>query len=200
MAWCRGCAKQICSCPLSSGESTLVMGNGGSAAPYEVRLKDPGSSVIKYRYAGHALQTDGGQLFQANTDTRINFDADALASLTGGNMWSPAQPNRLTAPIDGQYLISAMANRTDEGTWNIWVVKNGVVGSPLVKRSTALPSGPTGALVFLSVMTLVRLNANDYIELYIRSNTLSIVIGVIAEGSLIGVDCCPYLAAQWVGV
>lgn len=195
MPKCGNCGPDVCTCSLVKGPSTIVSGTGrANASAFQVRPEEP-----LYRYAGHAFQFEGGQLFFANTDTRINLTRDALAPLTGGNMWSSAAPNQLTASIDGLYLISALAARTDESFWNVWVSKNNQVSSPLVKRSTALPAGPNGAIQFLSMMTLVRLNAGDYLELYVRSGTTSIVIGEIAVGSLIGVDCCPYLASQWIG-
>lgn len=199
MAACGNCGGQPCTCFLVKGSSTIAMGTGSAFSPFEVRPDTP-----LYRYAGHAFDPEGGQLFQANTDTLVLLERDALAPLTGGNMWNSAVPTRLTAPIDGLYVVSGQAARVpavpDPGnTWDVWIAKNGIASAPLVRRTSGIAFGTGSFVIFLSVTSLIRLNAGDYIELYVRSDKTSITIGLMAVGSLSGIDAGPYLAAQWIG-
>lgn len=193
MSACKKCGKQVCTCFMEEGTTTSLFGNGRSSSPWQVRPNTP-----QYRYAGHVFQHQGGQLVNPNTDVIVSFTRDALSPLTEGNMWDSSQPTRLTAPIDGLYLIGGQASTT-HAVWEVWIAKNGNLGAPLVRRTTTMLNAAGSVLNFNSVMTIVRLNANDYIELVMRITLFSIAIGLIGVGTLSNVDAGPYLSAQWIG-
>ena len=191
MSKCGNCTNRNCACFLiDDGATTLVRGIGTSYSPYQVRPRIP----VDYRPVGYADRVLTSQTITLNTDTAIAFDRGRVPAFN--DMWDPLAPTRLTISTTGLYLIggfAAQAGQSASQVWTVWIAKNGVVGSALVKRTnTAISLGVSDPL-FNSVMTAVRLTAGDYIELYVNSTRT----GVAAGGTF-----APYpnLWANWMGI
>lgn len=191
MSKCGNCKNKTCTCQLNGdGTTTKTLGLGTTYSPLQVRPISP-----NYRPVGFAARTDY-MFFGANTNIPIPFMASDVHVSTAVDMWNSSLPTRLTAPIAGLYLIGGMAGQQNDGSFaqvvQVWIVKNGVVGSPLVKRS--MNTGGAGLLnINMDVCTLVRLVATDYIELYIRSNQSD--NGPISASP----SAYPFLWANWMG-
>jgi|SRR5688572_20943641 len=194
MSVCGNCRNNICSCTLESGSSTTVVGIGTANEPFQVRPSTPA-----FRYVGSAYRTTDLQII-LNTDTAIPFEASD-PPITGGNMWSASFPTRLTTPVAGLFLVGGYAGQVQIGggvaqNINLWISKNGVAATPQVK--TTIMSQISDHALNANVMTLIRLAANDYIELYIRSNRTQFLVDEYLVGSVAGVMAHPYIFAQWL--
>lgn len=110
----------------------------------------------------------GSQVVAANTSTSLTFNTNAWD--TGGFHSTTLNPTRFTAPSTGYYLatctvIATAANTTIFGTFNV----NGVNPVPIASGSlNAAAGGSVGALTMTGT---VHLNAGDYMECSIYSNS-----------------------------
>lgn len=197
MSNCGNCRK-TCSCQFQGDNtSTKVLGIGTTYAPYQARLVSP-----SYRPVGAALGLEVSQAITLNTDVALIFNesmfngAYALYPPSPEiNMWDPAIPTRLSVSVGGLYLVSGAAHQLIPGSgssWHVWVAKNGVSGTPLVKRTVSTQTGggafPGNDTAYNSVITLVRLVEGDYLELYVRS---SVTVNMSSQVSM--------FTAQWMG-
>jgi hypothetical protein len=174
--------------------TTEVLGLGVSYEPFQVRPLTP-----EFRPVGNARRFTT-QTITLNTDTAVIFEESALPFAVSLDMWNPANPTRLTAPIDGLYMVGGYAGRTSGSTENlrVWISKNGANTVPQVKRSSTLQTG--GDLVMNSCMTLIRLDEDDYIELYLRQlNTgpTTVFAGAGSPGN--DIEAGPRIWANWMG-
>jgi hypothetical protein len=195
MSKCGSCQNKRCTCQLNGdGTSTKTLGLGTTYSPIQVRPLTPA-----YRPVGAAYRTST-MTITANTDMVVSFQSSDNRFNANLDMWQLASPTRLTAPIDGLYLIGGFGSQGASGiggvgqSLQVWITKNGIVGTPLVKRSI----NNAGAAVYnfyVDVCTLVRLSANDYLELYLRSNSTF----PSASGGPDGSFSPPYLWANWMG-
>lgn len=195
MSRCGRCRSGLCTCRLFGDAATSkVLGTGSPNEPFQVRRLTP-----EFRYVGTANRTTTMSI-TLNTDTVIPFEASELP-ITAGHMWNIAQPTRLTAAITGLYMIGGYAGQGFVGgsvghTWSVWLAKNGVSGTPIVRRSVTTQLSDTS--IYCSLMTLTRLTAGDYIELYVRSNRTASTTGTYISGPLTGIKTDPYIWAQWM--
>jgi hypothetical protein len=189
MSKCGKCNNRNCACFLTDdGTTTLVKGIGTSYSPYQVRPRIPAD----YRPVGYADRPDTGQLITLNTDTPITFQRGRAQAFN--DMWDPLAPTRLTISTTGLYLVGGMAAQEGASAsqvWTVWISKNGVPGTALVKRTTTAIN--TTQDLMCSVVTAVELTAGDYLELYVRSTRT----GNTPSGFW---DPCPNLWANWMGV
>jgi len=199
MSACGSCRQQGCNCQFVGDNVTAkVLGIGRSYEPYQVRPLSPSPA---YRPVGIASATSGGQTLTAATPTLITMGQSFLPFPSTVDMWKSSNPSRLTAPFAGVYMMGGFArlggniSGTDgAAVFDLWIAKNGVSATPLVRRSTSAASA--GKRLFIDLMTLVRLSANDYIELYGQSSTTEIT-GSNMAGSF--TTMYPYIWACWMG-
>jgi hypothetical protein len=153
---------------------------------------------MDFRPVGAARRTSS-QTIILNTDTPITFESNLLPFSAPQSMWSSLFPTRLTAPIAGLYLVGGYASIPNAAgsIWRVWLSKNNIPTAPLVKRSVSV-SG-VGYLLSCSVMTLVRLNANDYIELYVRTTSTAGTCHNSAFGDMTANFMDPNIYATWMG-
>lgn len=186
MSKCGNCKTRLCTCQLVGDEDNEVLGIGSFYEPYQVRPKTPA-----FRYV-ESVRLLAVQNITLNTDTPLSF-AHSELTITGGNMWDILQPTRITAPIDGLYLVGGYASQatfSSSQIWSIWIRQNGT--TPLVKKTV---SNQTSTIpLFADVMTLVRLDADDYIELCVRSTVTDTTVL-----SWNGIITAPRFWAQWMG-
>lgn len=161
MSNCGNCSGGVCTCSMNSSGTVNVFGSGGVSNPYQAR-----PSSLQYRPIGMANR-DLVQSITLNTDTVIIFEKSQLN--ISNNMWNISHPTSLVAPINGLYLVSgfvAQDSVSNSGLLTVWIAKNGVANYQ-VRRSVNTELGT--APLYCSVSTLIRMNAGDYIELYVRS-------------------------------
>lgn len=191
MSNCGNCRSGICTCIIQgNGTTTEAFGIGSSYDPFQIRPISP-----DFRPVGVAFRTTG-QAFTLNTDTAIIFQASELPFTGAGDMWNVALPTRLTAPVNGLYLVGGIVTIDSGAVSNVWVAKNGVVGTPQVRRTNTIQSG--GVIFPVSVMTLLRLTAGEYIELFLRTDVSSSTSIEIPSGDAVGTDLNPYFWANWM--
>lgn len=192
MSACGKCRNSVCTCVfMGDGSTTQVIGLGTSFRPFQVRPITP-----SYRPLGVATRTTSLTV-PINTDVVIPFTESDVPISSTVDMWNVGLPTRLTAPISGLYMIGGYAALNGDMTNFLWITKNGVVASPLVKRTTKIQSG--GYHIYNDVVTLIRLVANDYIELYIRTDdatSIALTGGVASPGTNFGAG--PYIWASWM--
>lgn len=185
MSNCGKCKNKSCACFLiGDGTTTIVKGIGTAYSPYQVRPKNP----TDYRPTLY-LSRSNAQAITLNTNTAIAFDRSRVSLNV-----VITSTTKLTIPTSGLYLIGGFAAIDGVALsqiWNVWIAKNGVVGVPLVKRTATASVGTVGVPLYASLMTLVRLTANDYLELYVNSNRSLNAFGTF--------DPLPNLWASWMG-
>jgi hypothetical protein len=116
-------------------------------------------------YRSAALSTTATSTVLIPFDTKI-YD-------TSSNIDVVTNKGRFTAPVTGYYQISARASVSTANPVRLFVslFKNGVE----LKRGIDNKTGSTGGLWGSSISTLVPLNATDYLEVFIYSDTTSAV-------------------------
>lgn len=201
MSNCGNCRNSVCNCIFQSDTTTTeILGVGTSHESYQVRALSPAYRPIT------SVRRTSAQTITADTDVAISFQATDLPFAAAVvNMWQVGLPTRITIPFDGLYLVGgyvATSNRSAGETLRLWVSKNGVSGTPIVKRTVNQSNGGYGLLV--STMTLVRLVQGDFLELYVRvSNsgagnpTTVAVKGAHTPGSTF--NAFPYFWASYIG-
>ena len=85
------------------------------------------------------------------------------------NLWNPAQPSRLTAPIAGIYLVTAGAireqnNATDNATLTIRVSG--------IEYASEISAPVPGEFKIQAISTVAPLNAGDFVELTFAGQAL----------------------------
>lgn len=80
------------------------------------------------------------------------------------NLWDPANPTRLTAPISGIYLVTAGAIR-QQNSQQIPSIAIRVGGTVLYAEEDPQPLASATRLPVQSISTIVPLTAGDYVEM-----------------------------------
>ena len=195
MSNCGGCKGTICSCRVQSDQSTTsIVGTGTSFNPFQARLSTP-----EFRYVEIITGTDvSGEPLAAGTTEVVSFSSSLLPN-TSGQMWNSGAPTRITFPVTGLYFIGAIAgvSNTAAQAFHFWIAKNGVSGSPLVRRT--ITSGAGNNFLMGTESTLYRFTSSDYIELYVQDNINSTLLkDDIASGTMVGRFPGPFMWAQWL--
>lgn len=160
---CKGCSNQQCNCFVASSPTVATVGNGSQYSPYTFRPK----ATPFPRPFGH-LQ---GATSQPLDGTPYSlFPASTVEDIDGGGNMIVGNGTQLIAPADGLYILSftvkvgttAAAGLND----NVSLRKNGttLLSTATFAHQTTLTSGTH---LYLSSMTLVDLNQNDTIDLFV---------------------------------
>lgn len=186
MSNCGNCRSKLCTCQLIGDSKVNVLGIGSSYEPYQARPKTPLHRPVE------VARRLGAQSITLGTPTAIIFTDTEIPSTTN-HMWVVGAPTRITVAIGGLYLIGAFAAQSAAAAsqvWDVWISKNGTI--PLVRNTTSSQLGTT-QIVLADVMTLVRLNAGDYLELFVKSTRTASTPIIYASTVL-----SPRLWAQWM--
>jgi hypothetical protein len=153
----------------TSGGSMTMHANSPSQVSFE-RLTGPAtiasSEVVVAKYA-----SDASQSIASGSDVIVDFEdkiVDTHGAVTTGAAW------KFTAPVSGNYQVSALAVFTGGSTFtagntlNFIIFKNGSLNSTLGRY--IIPTTDTTEKA-LNGATIMNLNAGDYIQLNLFQNT-----------------------------
>lgn len=161
---CKGCSNSLCNCFSASTQTVTTVGNGNSYSPLTFRpLATPFPRPFGHLQGATSQPLDGAPYTLFPSTTVEDIDA-------GGNM-VVGDGRNLRAPVDGLYVINftckvgntAVDNLND----NFSLRKN---GTTFLSTATYghLSSVPSGTTIFVCSTTLVDLNQNDTIDLYVE--------------------------------
>lgn len=171
-----------------------LTGNGRTYAPYNYR---PNNVPLPRPY-GHIRRADSDQIIAAGGSTPIIFEYDDTRDFPAGDFFSGgmtdivAQPTRLTAPVDGYYLIGGTFSYED-GIARLEFVKN---GNLVITVHTGNTDPGT-----ISAMTITALAAGDYITMNANNPSAGPIVVLVnmLPNPFLGVSAThPQLWAQWV--
>lgn len=168
-----------------------VTGNGQSWAPINYR---PNNIPLPRPY-GQLYRANSVQTIAHNTTVAVSFDTEHEYLFAGGMTNLLAFPTRLTAPVDGYYLVHGAVN--PDRDVQLFIRRNGDIAQTVAAR--AYENGVTTGGV-LSIVTLVRMLAGDYLELYVFNNnalTNPVDLEVIAVAGHFVSTFCQFWA-QWM--
>lgn len=146
--------------------------------------------------AARATSTSAQSVPGDFTGTVIALDSEAAAE--GGfdtaNLHDDAVNNsRLTAPVDGTYLVSAEVGWQVSGTGLRQITIVGpTLPQPQIASDRDEPVSGSNDMI-QSVSAVTRLKAGDYIQLLVNQNS------GIARNSLAGSNEYPFLSMVWLG-
>lgn len=189
MSNCGNCGgQQICTCSFIDGINAEVTGSGRVTRPINYR---PTNVPLPRPYG--LLINIGTQLIPGLTAAPISFNRNQ--SMFEGGMASTVPATKLTAPIAGYYLTAAFCNSdTNEGV--AVIAKNGFTIGVGTGTQTVLAGHPAGGR---SLMTLLALNAGDYLELWYTAPAADTNIGLNDQRISSGLPGnYAYLWAQWM--
>lgn len=193
MSACRGCGQQqICSCAFASACSDVncatLTGSGRSYAPYNFR---PNNVPLPRPY-GFTRRIGLNQVIAASSvNVPINFDNVSANPFSGG-MASSAQPDRLTVPISGYYLIQAYVN-TDTPA----AVGNDILHI-LINGVTVLASQIGAVEGSKSIVLLDDLTIGDYIQAALSTPAGGNTTTLQSDATFGFASAIPFLWAQWM--
>lgn len=167
----------------------IAEGNGSISHPFQFHSSDiPNPRPFGYIYQT-AQQSNFGNGFTMPFSTNDNGIAGGMADVV-------AFPTRLTAPVDGVYMIGAFVAISADATdyLRIRLIKNGTISSsnPPINLGVEVFSDTTTRLY--SLMTLFSLVAGDYFELLLNGSAT--MDAIVTEG---GDNLRPTMWALWVG-
>lgn len=146
---------------------TFVAGDVISAAEMNANFEVVAAAISALEAAvgtaGPVTSAVGQNLTIATNDpTWVTF---GFATISTGNMYSPAEPTRVTVPADGIYLVTARVSWSNDqtGRRSATIFQNEF--SIMADHRTA--SGPSSNLV----TGLRQLSAGDYLELNVFQNS-----------------------------
>lgn len=181
-----GLGSSPCTCFVEDSSNTDARGNGSMSHPFQFHP----NQIPEPRPFGYIRRTTG--LTDIGNLTWVSFDTDD--SGIEGNMADLAtQPTRLTAPVTGVYL--AGGSLTFGGDGNSQEALNTlVVNRANVFLTATVTASNAATLSPLSFMSLIFLNAGDFIEMNpIAVSTQDIV--VVDSGRVTDI----IMWAHWVG-
>lgn len=191
---CRGCANLQCNCFTANSETTNTVGNGAQYAPFTFRpnyIPFPRPFGSMYGLTNQPL--DGAAYTQFPS---VTPDIDH-----GGNMITGNGTN-LTATAKGIYLVGVQAPFLGVATDNlndaISIRRNGIqVSTVTFAHSSALTGGPS---VIMSTTTLLNLNINDTLDLFVErvAGAGTVSVQFVDFGAF--ESATPRLWAVWMGV
>lgn len=196
MANCGTCnSNSICTCDTFDSSTTLALGNGSLTHPFQFFPTDAADP----RPIGYIQRTGGVNFF---LNQPIDFDLDAT-SFNGGMVDLNAFPTRLTAPIDGLYLVGFNAyvtNLVDVTLLSMPISKNGLLSN--VQVTMRPHASETTFSRAMSTVMLMDLNAGEYIEVFVQGSTGDFVFDEtvsIGGGFFTDYNCRPTFWAVRVG-
>ena len=133
-----------------------------------MRIDGPGRVTMPSQAYGEAEGNDGGLLASFSSGSIINW---LTANHLNGGM-SFSNSGRFTVPVAGRYLVSALIYYYPSGShtayYSLEIKKNGSLEAFKIDDHVETVSGSIDRTV--SINTIVRCSANDYLELGWSSN------------------------------
>lgn len=205
MSRCGNCF-QICTCLFIDSGTVDALGNGGVGSPFAADpLGIPSPRPLGY-LAIEAVEIGGFAIVvPQDTHLAISFTENRLTNETAnadGGMTNMSLPTRLTAPVTGNYFMGGYAHYGDNtgsaaaGRYDLRIFKNGgrATVDALVQGSRhGTNTGSEGAGI--SLMTMARLVAGDYIELVAFTTVATRLLDTETTSPNFFI---PYLWAQWM--
>lgn len=116
---------------------------------------------------------------------RVSFDS---VSFDTAGMFKPSDPTRLTAPVDGIYLITTSISWQISGTSGL----NRAVYVYVDNHAVAVDQRPPAEETRQVVTTVYRLNAGDYVEVgAAQDEAMSLTVNAVG-------DYAPSLSLVWI--